>query len=71
MSYLKARRNLCLQYRKLEDFRRPGEKSISTDILQTRYDFHRSKRLFKLNELWKLREKQRAIEAEKAQIRIE
>ena len=36
------------------------------EILQTRYDFHHDKRFYKLSELVKLRDAQRAIEAERA-----
>ena len=55
--------------RKIEDFRRAGENNINEEILQTRYDFHHSKRTFKLQELYRLRERQRQIENEKAQLR--
>ena len=55
--------------RKLEDFRRDGENKINQEILQTRYDFYHSKRIFKLQELTRLRERQRQIENEKAQLR--
>ena len=55
--------------RKLDDFRRDSETKVNEEILQTRYDFHHSKRIFKLQELCKLRERQRQIESEKAQLR--
>jgi len=43
--------------KKVEDFRRRGENSINKEILQTRYEFHHSRRTFKLQELYRLREK--------------
>ena len=57
--------------RKLEDFRRSDEKRAHPEILQTRYDFHHNKRFYKLGEIYKKREEQRALEAEKAQQRYE
>mmetsp|Transcript_10922 Transcript_10922/g.13793 ORF Transcript_10922/g.13793 Transcript_10922/m.13793 type:complete len:123 (-) Transcript_10922:4141-4509(-) len=53
--------------KKLEDFRREGERNINEEILQTRYDFHHSKRIFKLQELARLKEREEAIEEEKQQ----
>lgn len=56
--------------RKKEDFRREGEKKVSDEILETRYNFHHDKREYKLGEIYTLREREKAIEAEKAALRF-
>ena len=57
--------------RKLQDFVEEGEKKVPEKILQTRYDFHHNKRFYKLGELWKMKDQQRAMELEMRQLEKE
>ena len=42
--------------RKLQDFKKEGERKVHPEVLQTRYDFFHNKRFYKLGEICKKRE---------------
>ena len=48
--------DVLTSYRKLQEFKKDGERKVSPDVLQTRYDFYHNKRFYKLGEICKKRE---------------
>ena len=52
--------------RKMADFKRPGERNVKEEVLETRYEFHHNKRFYKLGEIANKRDEQRRLDQAKA-----